>query len=312
VLVVVTNTLKLQRGRSETTHSGTSRKNNEKKGSLEVSEDAFRNKSISKLAPEVCIVGLGTVGLPTALHAAKYFTVAGYDTNPKAIEISASHGVPATQNWVSASLCDVYVITVSTGITKENEPDVSAIYDVCGKIAEREPDALVCIESTVPVGTSRRVAEKFGLRYVVHCPHRYWPENPIDHGVIQRRVLGALNKESMEKGEWFYNKLNIPYFAVSSLEIAEMSKIAENAYRFVQIAFAEELKIICDKLGLPFKEVRAACNTKWNTEILEARDGIQRHCLPKDIRYLANLGETQLLTGAIEADTRYKRTLDCK
>lgn len=280
--------------------------------SLELSEDAYRNKSISELAPRVCIVGLGTVGLPTALHIAKYFTVIGYDTNRKAVEISASQGVLATENWLSTPLTDTYVIAVSTSINEGNEPGVSAIYEVCGKIAEKEPDALVCIESTVPVGTSRRVAEKFGLKYVVHCPHRYWAEEPVDHGVIQKRVLGALNEESMEKGKWFYSRLKIPYYTVSSLEIAEMSKIAENAYRFVQIAFAEELMTICNKLGLPFDDVRAACNTKWNIEILEARDGIHGHCLPKDIRYLAYLEKTPLLIGAIEADKLYRCALNCK
>jgi nucleotide sugar dehydrogenase len=262
----------------------------------------------------VCIVGLGTVGLPTALHAAKYFTVIGYDINREAIELSASQDVLATENWLSTPLSDIYVITVSTGINEGNEPDVSSIYDVCGKIAEKEPEALVCIESTVPVGTSRRVAEKFGLKYVVHCPHRYWTGDQVDHGVVQKRVLGALNEESMEKGEWFYSRLKIPYYAVSSLETAEMSKIAENAYRFVQIAFAEELKLICDKLGLPFDDVRAACNTKWNIEILEARDGIHGDCLPKDIRYLAQLGRSAhaLLMGAIKADNGYKRALNRK
>jgi len=282
-----------------------------KKSSFELRQDASRNKSFSELTSGVCVVGLGTVGLPTALHATKYLSVVGYDTNLKAVDLCVSRGVLATENWLSIPLTDIYVITVSTGINEGNEPDVSAIYDVCGKIAEKEPEALVCIESTIPVGTSRRVAEKFGLEYVVHCPHRYWGGDPADHGVVQKRVLGALNEESMKKGECFYSKLKIPCCKVSSLEIAETSKIAENAYRFVQIGFAEELKAICDTLGLPFDDVKAACNTKWNVEILEARNGIHGQCLPKDIRYLAYLGkEAPLLMGAIEADKRYKRALN--
>jgi len=282
-----------------------------KKFSFELRKDPSQNKFISEFTSEVCVVGLGTVGLPTALHAAKYFSIVGYDTNLKAVDLCVSQGVLATENWLSIPLTDIYVVTVSTGINEGNEPDVSAIYDVCGKIAEKEPEALVCIESTIPVGTSRTVAEKFGLKYVVHCPHRYWAGDSADHGVVQKRVLGALNEESMKKGECFYNKLKIPCCRVSSLEIAETSKIAENAYRFVQIGFAEELKVICDTLGLPFDDVKAACNTKWNIEILEARDGIHGHCLPKDIRYLAYLGkEAPLLMGAIEADKRYKRALN--
>ncbi len=87
-----------------------------------------------------------------------------------------------------------------------------------------------------------------------------------------------------------------------------MSKIAENAYRFVQIAFAEELKIICDKCEIPFEELRESCNTKWNIEILEARDGIGGHCLPKDVRYLWNILKSPLLSGAIRADEIYRKT----
>ncbi|MDH5462669.1 MAG: hypothetical protein OEX09_10675, partial [Candidatus Bathyarchaeota archaeon] len=191
-----------------------------KKFSFELRKDPSQNKFISEFTSEVCVVGLGTVGLPTALHAAKYFSIVGYDTNLKAVDLCVSQGVLATENWLSIPLTDIYVVTVSTGINEGNEPDVSAIYDVCGKIAEKEPEALVCIESTIPVGTSRTVAEKFGLKYVVHCPHRYWAGDSADHGVVQKRVLGALNEESMKKGECFYNKLKIPCCRVSSLEIA--------------------------------------------------------------------------------------------
>ena len=89
-----------------------------------------------------------------------------------------------------------------------------------------------------------------------------------------------------------------------------MSKVAENAYRYLQIAFAEELKMTCGDLGLDFEKVREACNTKWNIEMLEARDGINGHCLPKDIRYLASVGPHNLLTqSAITVDKAYRKWL---
>lgn len=254
---------------------------------------------------KVQVIGLGTVGLPTALHISKFFETIGYDVNLEAENRALKHGLCVAHSVITA---DVYIITVSTGLKPNNEPDMTAIYNVCGKIAGINQNALISIESTVPVGTCRKVAEKFGLRKIAHCPHRFWSEDPENHGVVQTRVLGAINKETLKVAEKFYTRLGIPLCTVSSIEVAEMTKIAENAYRFVQIAFAEELKMICDALGLPFEEVRVACNTKWNIEILEARDGIGGECLPKDIRYLITCkSSAPLLNGAIEADHLYRR-----
>jgi UDP-N-acetyl-D-mannosaminuronate dehydrogenase len=80
----------------------------------------------------------------------------------------------------------------------------------------------------------------------------------------------------------------------------------------VQIAFVEQLRLICEKHGILFEEVRKSANTKWNVELLEARDGIKGECLPKDIRYLATLEESPLLQGAIETDERYKNFIKRK
>jgi UDP-N-acetyl-D-mannosaminuronic acid dehydrogenase len=257
---------------------------------------------------KVQVIGLGTVGLPTALHISKFFETVGYDISMEAEAKAARHGLHVEHSITPA---DVYVATVSTGLKPNGEPDMSAIYDVCGKIATLNRNALISIESTVSVGTCRKVAGKFGLKHLVHCPHRYWAGDPVKHGVVQTRVLGALNEESLEKGKRFYFELGIPVHIVSSIEVAELSKIAENAYRFVQIAFAEELKMVCDELKLSFEEVRAACNTKWNVKILEARDGIGGHCLPKDIQYLACCHNGPLLKSALITDLSYRRKTHC-
>ncbi len=134
-------------------------------------------------------------------------------------------------------------------------------------------------------------------------------EDPNIRGVNQPRVIGAIDDESLKDGLNFYDKtLGIPLHKVSSIDVAEMSKISENTYRYVQIAFAEELRMVCDKLGIDFNQVREACNTKWNIEILEARDGIGGHCIPKDTRYFLSLAETALLTkSATLLDDAYKK-----
>jgi UDP-N-acetyl-D-mannosaminuronic acid dehydrogenase len=88
----------------------------------------------------------------------------------------------------------------------------------------------------------------------------------------------------------FYNDfLGIPLFQVDPIEVAEASKLVENASRFLQIAFTEEIKLLCDKMGLSYSTLREAVNSKWNIKLLEARDGINGHCLPKDSHMYSDL-----------------------
>lgn len=251
----------------------------------------------------VCVIGLGTVGYPTACHISGHgFSVCGYDSDEqKTMEINA---FSAFSEWSKVSNCEIYVVCVSSG-WKDGKPDMSNVFGACGKISGKGKKPLICIESTVSVGTCRKLAELFDDVSLVYVPHRYWSENPEKHGVKQIRVIGALDEASLVRAKEFYGTLEIPLFPVSSLEVAEMVKIAENAYRFVQIAFVEQLKLLCERNNIPFDEVRSGANTKWNVSLLEAREGIKGDCLPKDLRYLASLGEVPLLMDAIEADKRY-------
>ena len=243
---------------------------------------------------KVCVIGLGTIGTPVVKYIHEHgFQVCGYDLIKKPIE-----NVETFTDWEKVPRSDVYVVAVSS----------DNVEDSCRKISSKGKDSLVSIESTVPVGTCRRISETFDLPTLVHCPHRYWAEESVDHGVKQLRVIGAINEESLERGLEFYRLLKIPLRVCPTIEIAEMCKIAENAYRFVQIAFAEELRMICEEKEIPFDEVRKACNTKWNIEIPEARDGISGSCLPQDIGFLNRLADrSPLLDGAILTDQNYKR-----
>jgi len=268
------------------------------------------------VAEKVCVVGLGEVGLPTALYIKdKGFEVWGYDISPNALRRAEERGIKVGESLHKIPPINIYVICVSTGL-KNSKPDMSAIYDICEKIVEIGKPRLVSIESTVTPGTCRKVYENVFNKEVslVHVPHRYWSGDPEHYGVKQLRVIGSIDAESLEKGLKFYrDELKIPLYIAPSIEVAELCKIAENAYRYVQIAFAEELKMICDELELDFNEVREACNTKWNIEILEARDGIKGHCLPKDIRYLISLTSfNNLLKAAVETDQIYQVFLERK
>jgi len=266
---------------------------------------------------KACVLGLGEIGLPTALYIKKKrFETWGYDIKEAAVVRAKKNGISATTNWDEIPPADIYVVTVST-LLKGGFADLTPVFNVCEKIAnKRKPASLISIESTVIPGTCRKIYEKIFKKkaYLIHIPHRYWAGDPENYGVKQLRVIGGINVESLEKGQDIFEKqLKIPLFAVSPIEIAEMSKITENAYRYVQIAFAEELKQMCHELGLSFEDVRKACNTKWNIEILEAREGIGGHCLPKDIRYLASLTpHNVLLRSAIIVDHKYRQWLKKK
>lgn len=266
---------------------------------------------------KVCLLGLGQVGLPTALYMAdRGIDVWGYDISEKAVWKGRNTGINATMHWNEIPQVDIYVICVSTSMMK-NVPDTTAIFDVCEKIDQKgDSSSLVSIESTVVPGTCRKIFESIFRSSIplIHVPHRFWPDDPKRHGVKQNRVIGAVDSKSLEKGLSFYRDfLEIPLHLAPSIEVAEMSKIAENAYRYVQIAFAEELSMICEQSGLGFKDVRKACNTKWNIEIPEARTGIKGHCLPKDTRYLSSLSENNsLMKSAIFVDNKYQQWLTLK
>lgn len=264
---------------------------------------------------KLCVLGLGEVGLPTAKYVTgKDLEVWGYDIDVTVTSNAKKHGfLTSTSQWQEIPPADVYLICVST-MLKRGIPDLSSVFDVCKKINNKaNSTSLVSIESTVTPGTCRKIYKNIFRKRLrlVHVPHRYWAEDPINHGVRQLRVIGAINPESLRAGLNFYEDiLDIRVHVVSSIEVAEMSKIAENASRYLQIAFAEELRMICEELGLTFEEARSACNTKWNAQILEARDGIKGHCIPKDIKYLASMTKyNALLKSALSVDEAYRSWL---
>jgi len=109
--------------------------------------------------------------------------------------------------------------------------------------------------------------------------------------------------------------LSIPMHPVSSVEVAELTKIVENAHRYLQIAFAEELYLYCKSNSISFAELRESLNTKWNVEVLEPRDGIGGHCLPKDTKMFINSSKTirsKILQAAMEIDEEYREYIQSR
>jgi nucleotide sugar dehydrogenase len=251
-------------------------------------------------------MGLGKIGLPVATYIQKYYPVFGYDISNEAIIRAVQANIQASEKVKHA---DVYIIAVNT-YYRNSTADMSAIESCCRKISQINKDALLCFESTLFVGTASRMAAEYGFDNVAVCPHRWWEDDQDNHGVRQLRILGAINEGSLKKARAFYEALEIPLHIVSSTELAEATKIAENAHRYIQIAYAEELKLIADKNGLNFEEWRSALNTKWNVDVPEARNGIGRECLPKDTEFLRMLNpDASLLRGAVEANANYIKSL---
>jgi UDP-N-acetyl-D-mannosaminuronic acid dehydrogenase len=299
---------------------------------------------------KVLIVGLGQLGIPVAKYVKERgFDTYGYDISTKAMEraeqIAGIKQIDAS-NLGSTEL-DVYIITVSTHKPDDMfSPQIEGLLSVVEKISRetKKNEALVSIESTIPKGISKRVFEMLSHRlHVVHAPHRWYALEEKVHGINQLRVIGGVCDCCLKAGMQFYDgrdphpsysdtssllsslspysssspqypnnkSLGIPMHPVSEIEIAEITKVVENADRYLQIAFAEELYLYCQANNINFPELRDAVNTKWNVKILEPREGIGGHCLPKDTKMFLQSSKSirsKMLTTAMEVDEHYRRS----
>jgi nucleotide sugar dehydrogenase len=259
----------------------------------------------------VCVVGLGTVGRPTAEYfIGRGVPTFGCDINPKALERFDPPLKEAATSVADLPLADVYIVTVDTSLRAE-VPYVGNVFKACAAIADRGVAKLVSIESTVPVGTCQRLYNEVfaGRQRLVHVPHRWWADDTRNHGVRQARVVGGIDEESVDLALSFYRSVGISLLPLANIRLAELCKAAENTDRYLKIAYAELLKLICDANGLDFEELRTAMNSKWNVEVLEARDGIGGTCLPKDILYVKAAAPEvcHLLDGARAVDQLYRK-----
>lgn len=269
---------------------------------------------------KILVIGLGQIGYSNAEYMTSLgLDVDGYDISEKAVKRALETAV-IRRKAKSFKGYDYYVICIST-----HKPDdmfipyLDGLFDITYRIAqEGKTGALVGIDSTVTRGTSNKIKEILDHRlHVAHAPHRYYVNEAKEHGVRQTRVLAGCKPCCTREARHFYGDiLDIPLHVASSIEIAELAKIVENSYRFVEIAFAEELKMVCDRSGIDFEELRAAVNTKWNIEILESREGIGGHCLPKDSQMYLNMSRNALESSIVEAakiiDQKYRVHIDQK
>jgi UDP-N-acetyl-D-mannosaminuronic acid dehydrogenase len=282
----------------------------------------------------VLVIGLGQLGLPVAKYIKQRggFDVYGYDISSKAMDrAQTTAGIKKATNF---SDFDVYILCISTHKPEDMfSPQIEGLLSIIDKISkEAKNGALVSIESTIPKGTSKKVFEMLNHKlHVAHAPHRWYALEEQEHGVNQVRVIGGVCDCCLKIAMYFYDgrsenmnnsssssneekskakSLGIPMHPVSDIEIAELAKIIENADRYLQIAFAEDLYIYCQANNISFPELRDAVNTKWNVHILEPREGIGGHCLPKDTKMFLQSSKSiksKILQAAIEVDQDYRQ-----
>jgi UDP-N-acetyl-D-mannosaminuronic acid dehydrogenase len=277
---------------------------------------------------KVLVIGLGQIGFAVASYIKKQveYDVYGYDISSAARDRAELK--IGLKNAADFTGFDIYMVCISTHRPDDIfAPDTSGLIAVANKLLlEAKEGALVVIESTVPQGTSRQFCEIVGHKlHVVHAPHRWYSVEEGEHGVNQPRVIGGVYDCCLKLGMQFFtgtdsangdskthNGLGVPMLPLSRIELAELTKIIENSHRYLQIAFAEELLLYSQANGVDFWELRKALNTKWNVNILEPREGIGGHCLPKDTKMFlnsSNLVRSKIISAAMEADDEYRKSV---
>lgn len=268
------------------------------------------------MQPQVVTLGLGYIGLPTsALIAANNIAVHGVDISQKVVDtINAGkiHIVEpeldtAVASAVSAGYlradtvavkADVYLVVVPTPFKGgSHEPDISYIQAATEGILPllKEGD-LYIIESTSPVGTTERMRdfiytqrpELEGKLHIAYCPERVLPGNVMYELVHNDRVIGGVDEAATQKACEFYQQFVKGELHRTNARTAEMCKLTENASRDVQIAFANELSLICDKAGIDAWELIRLANKHPRVNILQPGSGVGGHCIAVDPYFITS------------------------
>jgi UDP-N-acetyl-D-mannosaminuronic acid dehydrogenase len=282
---------------------------------------------------KVCVMGLGYVGLPTAsLLANRGFKVHGVDVNPKIVELIGQGNVHITEPdldvLVRAAVnsgnltvglepisADVFIIAVPTPFKDNHVPDVSYVEAATRAIAPYiTGGSLVILESTSPVGTTEKMAvwlqelrpelDVEGSVSLAHCPERVLPGQTLKELVVNDRVVGGLNPSSAEKAAQFYRQFVTGEIVCTNARTAELAKLAENSFRDVNIAFANELSMICDKLEINVWELITLANRHPRVNILNPGPGVGGHCIAVDPWFIVDAAphEARLIRTAREVN----------
>ena len=264
---------------------------------------------------KACFMGLGYIGLPTAIISSQHgINVCGVDINPKVVEKTNRgelHIVePGLQDLLKKAVdskslvasttpfeSDVYLIVVPTPFKAKHEPDISYVESATKAVIPllKEGDLFI-IESTSPVGTTEKMAELIfaerpelkGRIHIAYCPERVLPGNVIFELVNNDRVIGGIDDASADAAAEFYGKFVTGQLHKTNCRTAEMCKLVENSSRDVQIAFANELSMICEKAGINVWELISLANKHPRVNILQPGCGVGGHCIAVDPYFISS------------------------
>ena len=264
---------------------------------------------------KACFMGLGYIGLPTAIITSQHgINVCGVDINPKVVEKTNRgelHIVePGLQDLLKKAVgskslvasttpfeSDVYLIVVPTPFKAKHEPDISYVESATKTVIPflKEGDLFI-IESTSPVGTTEKMAELIfaerpelkGRIHIAYCPERVLPGNVIFELVNNDRVIGGIDDASADAAAQFYGKFVSGQLHKTNCRTAEMCKLVENSSRDVQIAFANELSMICEKAGINVWELISLANRHPRVNILQPGCGVGGHCIAVDPYFISS------------------------
>lgn len=259
--------------------------------------------------PEVVMIGLGYIGLPTAaLIAGKGLKVTGVDVSKEVVNTINKGEIHIVEpdldglvhhvvkkGRLKASVkpveADVFLIAVPTPFKENYQPDLTYVENaITAIIPYLKSGALVIIESTSPVGTTEKMQERIlksrpelkGKFYMAYCPERVLPGNIIYELEHNDRAIGGINEASTQKAIAFYKHFVKGELHATKARTAEMCKLVENASRDGQIAFANELSMICDKAGINVWELINLANKHPRVNILQPGTGVGGHCIAVD------------------------------
>ena len=273
---------------------------------------------------KVVVLGLGYIGLPTAaILASKKFDVLGVDVNETVVEIVKKGKVHVAEpdleglvyNAVHSGYlraktvpekADVYILAVPTPFKKNHEPDLRFIESAVDSIAPYlDKENIVILESTSPVGTTEQITQKLQKKrpdlkfpiykkdnesdiYISHCPERVLPGNILPELIQNKRIIGGMTRQSAIKTSKFYQKFVTGKCLTTDARTAELCKLVENSARDVNIAFANEISIICDKLDINVWDLISLANQHPRVNILQPGPGVGGHCIAVDPWFIVN------------------------
>jgi UDP-N-acetyl-D-mannosaminuronic acid dehydrogenase len=280
---------------------------------------------------EICVMGLGYIGLPTAsLLANRGYQIYGVDVLQSIVDIIKSGKVhivePVLDTFVKSAInsghlivdiepreADIFIIAVPTPFKKGFVPNIDFVLSATRTIAPylRE-DNIVILESTSPIGTTekiREVLDEEGVNsdkiHIAYCPERVLPGQIMRELVENDRIVGGLTKEATARTVKFYKTFVKGEVLSTDAKTAEMAKLTENSFRDVNIAFANELSILCDKFQIDVWELISLTNRHPRVNILKPSTGVGGHCIAIDPWFIVHAGgdDAKIIRSAREVNS---------